>query len=37
MGQGKYIGYKKMQEYKVDDSFVASHEAGSVLDLALLE
>jgi len=35
--KGQKIVYKKMQEYKIDDSFVSSHEAGSLLDLALFE
>lgn len=35
--KGQRITYKKTQEYKVDDSFVSSHEAGSVLNLDLLE
>ncbi len=35
--KGQKISYKKTQEYRVDDSFVASHQAGSLLDLALLE
>lgn len=35
--KGQKITYKKTQEYKVDDSFVSSHEAGSVLSLDLLE
>ena len=35
--KGQKIKYKKTQEYKVDDSFVSTHEAWSVLDLALLE
>lgn len=35
--KGQKISYKKVQEYKIDDAFVAAHEAGSVLDLALLE
>ena len=29
--------YKKMQEYKVDDTFVSAHQSGSLLDLSLLE
>lgn len=35
--KGQKIKYKKTQEYKVDDSFVSAHQAGSVLDLWLLE
>jgi len=35
--EGKKIAYKKMQEYKVNDDFVSAHQAGSVLDLSLLE
>lgn len=35
--KGQKISYKKMQEYRVDDSFVSAHQAGSVLDLELLE
>lgn len=35
--KGQKIKYKKTQEYKVDDSFVSSHQAGSALDLTLLE
>jgi len=35
--KGQKISYKKMQEYKIDDSFVSAHEAGSLLDLGLLE
>ena len=35
--KGQKIKYKKEQEYKVDDSFVSAHQAGSVLDLGLLE
>ncbi len=35
--KGQKIKYKRTQEYKVDDSFVSSHQAGSVLDLTLLE
>ncbi len=35
--KGQKITYKRMQEYKIDDSFVSGHEVGSVLDLALLE
>lgn len=35
--KGQKIKYKRTQEYKVDDSFVSTHEAGCVLDLALLE
>ncbi len=35
--KGQKIVYKKMQEYKVDDAFVTAHEAGSLLDLGLLE
>ncbi len=31
------ISYRKMQEYKVDDSFVSAHQAGSVLDLGLID
>lgn len=26
-----------MQEYKVDDAFISAHQAGSALDLGLLE
>jgi len=35
--KGQKIVYKKMQEYKVGDGFLSAHEAGSVLDLSLLE
>jgi len=35
--KGQKISYKKTQEYRVDDSFVSSHQAGSLLDLGLLE
>lgn len=35
--KGQKIKYKKTQEYKVDDSFVSAHQAGSLLDLGLLE
>lgn len=35
--KGQKIAYKKVQEYRVEDSFVTSHEAGSLLDLALLD
>jgi len=35
--KGQKIAYKKTQEYKVDDAFVSSHEAWSLLDLWLLE
>jgi len=35
--KGQKISYQKMQEYKVDDAFVSAHEAGSLLDLTLLE
>lgn len=35
--KGQKIAYKKQQEYKVDDAFVSAHQAGSVLDLWLLE
>jgi large subunit ribosomal protein L3 len=35
--KGQKIAYKKMQEYKVDDVFVSTHEAWTILDLALLE
>ncbi len=35
--KGQKIAYKKQQEYKVDDVFVSAHQAGSVLDLWLLE
>jgi large subunit ribosomal protein L3 len=35
--KGQKISYKKMQEYKIDDSFVSAHEVGSLLDLGLLE
>ena len=35
--KGQKIKYKKTQEYRVDDSFVSAHQAGSVLDLWLLE
>ncbi len=35
--KGQKIAYKKQQEYKVDDAFVSTYQAGSVLDLALLE
>ena len=35
--KGQKIKYKKMQEYRVDDSFVSAHQAGSVLDLGVLE
>lgn len=35
--KGQKISYKKEQEYRVDDSFVAAHEAGITLDLTLLE
>jgi len=35
--KGQKISYKKMQEYRIDDTFAGSHEAGAVLDLALLE
>ena len=35
--KGQKISYKKIQEYRVDDSFVSAHEAGSLLDLWLLE
>jgi ribosomal protein L3 len=31
--KGQKISYKKVQEYKVDDSFVSAHQAGCVLDL----
>lgn len=35
--KGQKVSYKKMQEYRVDDAFVSTYQAGSVLDLALLE
>jgi len=35
--KGQKIKYRKTQEYKVDDSFVSAHQAGSLLDLGLLE
>jgi large subunit ribosomal protein L3 len=35
--KGQKIGYVKMQEYKVDDVFVSTHQTGSLLDFALLE
>lgn len=35
--KGQKILYKKMQEYRVNDEFLAGHEVGSVLDLSLLE
>lgn len=35
--KGQKITYKKEQEYKVDDAFVSAHQAGSLLDIALLE
>jgi len=35
--KGQKIVYRKMQEYKVDDSFVSSHEAWSLLNFDLLE
>ncbi|EKD25673.1 MAG: hypothetical protein ACD_80C00004G0005 [uncultured bacterium (gcode 4)] len=35
--KGQKISYKIMQEYKVDDTFLSAHQAGSLLDLSLLE
>ncbi len=35
--KGQKIKYRKMQEYKVDESFVSAHQAWSLLDLWLLE
>jgi large subunit ribosomal protein L3 len=35
--KGQKILYKKTQEYKVSEDFLAAHQAGSVLDLSLLE
>lgn len=35
--KGQKVSYKKVQEYKVDDTFVSAHQAGSLLDLGLLE
>jgi len=35
--KGQKINYKKMQEYKVDDTFLSAHHIGSLLDLGLLE
>ncbi len=35
--KGQKIVYTKVQEYKVDDAFVAAHQAGSALDFSLLE
>src|SRR5574344_1831033 len=35
--KGQKIAYIKTQEYRVDDTFVSAHQAGSLLDLALLE
>ena len=35
--KGQKIVYKKMQEYRVDDSFVSANQVGSLLDVNLLE
>lgn len=35
--KGQKIVYKKMKEYKVDDTFVAAHKVGDLLDTTLLE
>lgn len=35
--KGQKIIYRKMQEYRVDDAFVSAHQAGSLLDLTLLD
>lgn len=35
--KGQKIKYKKVQEYRVEDSFVSAHEAWTLLDLGLLE
>ena len=35
--KGQKIKYKQVTEFKVDDSFVSSHEAGKSLDIDLLE
>jgi large subunit ribosomal protein L3 len=35
--KGQKIVYRKVQEYRVDDGFVSAHQAGSLLDLTLLD
>ncbi len=35
--KGQKISYKKMQEYKIDESFVSAHDTWKALDLTLLE
>lgn len=35
--KGQKIAYKRVQEYRVDDSFVSAHDAGIALDIDLLE
>ncbi len=35
--KGQKIAYKKVQEYRVEDSFLSSHEAGALLDASLLD
>ncbi len=35
--KGQKIAYKRVQEYRVDDSFVSAHDAGITLDIDLLE
>ncbi|MFA7298741.1 MAG: 50S ribosomal protein L3 [Candidatus Absconditabacterales bacterium] len=35
--KGQKIKFKKTQEYRVDDAFVSTHQAGAMLDVTLLE